>query len=50
MEKKLEVDNLEMSENKDRLATFYSSGVAVRFKGSKTELNKVNLVKNGAKL
>ena len=43
VEKKLDVDNLEVSVDKDWLATFYSSGVAVRFKGSKSEPNEVNL-------
>jgi len=42
VEKKLDVDNLEVSVDKEWLATFYSSGVALRFKGSKAERNEIN--------
>merc|ERR1719233_429149 len=35
--KKLDVENLEVSVDNEWLATFYSSGVALRFKGSRAE-------------
>merc|ERR1719234_2503249 len=42
VEKKLDVDNLEVTVDKKWLATFYSSGVAIKFKGSKDEHIEIN--------
>jgi len=42
VEKKLDVDNLEVSVDKEWGATFYSSGIALRLKGSKAERNEIN--------
>jgi len=42
VEKKFDVDNLEVSVDKEWLATFYSNGAALRFKGSKAERNEIN--------
>jgi len=42
VEKKLDVDNLEVSVDKEWGATFYSSGIALRLKGRKAERNEIN--------